>query len=153
MELSTILISIFQIFANSPDLCAEVYRDPTGAPWTDSIGQTLSRYCQWTGPNPPTLDANVCCDIAEGVAACVSPDVNGRCSFGAKYYCKYGQATTAGIVCYQPFPDACEAGHCVAMPELPPPTQANLLCCNTGACQEIKVDPSMEDCEDNGGIL
>lgn len=153
MELSTILASILKIFATSPDLCAEVYLDANGEPWTDSIGQTLSRYCQWTGPRAPRLRSHVCCDITNGVAACVLPDPSGACSIGSPYSCKYGKASSDGVICLQPFPDTCAMGQCVKLPEVPPPTQANLLCCTNSACQEIKGGTAMELCEGNGGIL
>jgi hypothetical protein len=63
MKLSIIVTTILNMFATSPDLCAEPYLDPYGTPCTDSIGQTRSRYCKWTGPDAPLLDANVCCTI------------------------------------------------------------------------------------------
>jgi hypothetical protein len=141
MELSTILTSILKIFATNTDLCADVYVDATGEPYTDSIGQTLPRYCQWTGPDAPILNRDVCCDIHDGVAACVLPTSTGGCSIGSRYYCKYGQASIAGVVCYQPFPDACALGFCVQPPEVPPPVQAVMIaCCSAGgACVEIDV--------------
>lgn len=146
MQLSILLSSILKLFASSPDLCAAVYVDSAGQPYTDSVGQTLSRYCQWTGPSVPVLNTDVCCDIDDGAAACVLPDSNGRCSFGSLYGCKYGEASSAGVVCYQPFPDACAAGFCVQPPELPPPTQAYIACCSAGGvCQEIEFD-QISDC-------
>ena len=147
MELSTLLISILKIFATSPDLCAVVHADATGQPYTDSIGVTLSRYCQWTGPGAPSLNRDVCCDIQGGAAACVLPTSSGRCSIGSRYYCKYGQASSVGVVCQQPFPSACAAGFCVQMPEVPPPTEALLACCSPGgACVEIEWAQGL-DCE------
>jgi hypothetical protein len=151
MQLSTILSSILKLFATSPDLCDDVYVDATGEPYTDSIGQTLSRYCQWTGPNAPELSSDVCCDIADGLAACVLPDSNGRCVSGDRYACKYGQVIGTGVVCYQPFPDACDGGHCVAAPELPPPMQEDTICCTAGVCIEVNIHN--QNCEDNGGVL
>jgi hypothetical protein len=151
MELSTILTSILKIFATSPDLCADVYVDATGEPYTDSIGQTLPRYCQWTGPKAPVLNRDVCCDIHDGVAACVLPTSAGRCSIGSRYYCKYGEASGAGVVCYKPFPDACGLGFCVQPPEVPPPVQALIACCSAGgAC--VEIDP-WGDLECGGTII
>ena len=153
MQLSIILITLLNNFATNPDLCAVPYLGADGEPFTDSIGQTLSRYCQWTGPNVPTLDRDVCCVLDEDSAACGLPDSNGRCSFGVKRYCRYGAASSAGVVCYQPFQDACQAGFCVKMPEVPPPTQATLACCSSGgACVSIAAD-QQDECKKTGTIL
>jgi hypothetical protein len=147
MQLSTILSSILKLFATNPDLCADVYADATGEPYTDSIGQTLPRYCQWTGPDAPILNTDVCCDIDDDAAACVLPNVTGRCSIGSPYYCKYGQVSGAGVVCFQPFPSACALGLCVQAPDVPPPVQALLGCCSPGgACVEI-LPSQAGDCE------
>ena len=69
MANSIILSTLLNLFAISPDLCEVPYLDITGEPCTDSIGQTLSRYCKWTGPDAPTLDADVCCSIEGDDAA------------------------------------------------------------------------------------
>ncbi|HLT40386.1 MAG TPA: hypothetical protein VK034_29105 [Enhygromyxa sp.] len=151
MQLTAILTTILQFFATSPDLCADVYVDANGDPYTDSIGQTLSRYCQWTGFEAPVLNSDVCCSIDHDGAACSLPDSNGRCQFGSRMFCRYGKATRLGVVCYQPFPSACRAGYCVQPPEVPPPTHANLACCN-GSCFEIDPD-SIPDCKGSGGTL
>ena len=64
MSLSIILTTILSNFAtSSPNLCDDVYVDTDGSPYTDSIGQMLSRYCVWTGPDAPVWDADVCCTI------------------------------------------------------------------------------------------
>jgi hypothetical protein len=151
MQLSIILVTLLNHFTTSPDLCAEPYLGVTGEPFTDSIGQTLSRYCQWTGPNVPVLDSDVCCVLDEDSAACTLPNRYGRCSVGVKRYCKYGQASSAGVVCYQPFQDACQAGFCVQMPEVPPPVQADLACCNGGGCVPIATQ-ELDECEETGTI-
>lgn len=151
MQLSIILITLLNNFATSPDLCAEPYRGADGSPYTDSIGQTLSLYCRWTGPDVTVLDSDICCVLDQNSAACTLPDSNGRCSIGVKRYCEYGQANSAGVVCYQPFQDACAAGFCVKMPELPPPTQADLACCNPGGCVPIATD-QQDECEESGTI-
>jgi hypothetical protein len=153
MKLSIIVTTILNMFATSPDLCAEPYLDPYGTPCTDSIGQTLSRYCKWTGPDAPVLDANVCCTIDGDGAACSMPNSRGSCSTGSKWYCEYGKKLTGGgVVCYQPFPSACDHGFCVAAPELPPPVLADLACCNAGMCQPIMAGQTW-DCEGNGGTV
>ena len=154
MKLSIILITLLNSVANTPDLCAVPYLDVDGDPITDSIGQTLSRYCQWTGPGVPVLDREVCCVLDEDSAACGLPDATGGCSFGVKRYCTYGAITSVGVVtCYQPFPDACRAGFCVERPEIPPPTmESGLLCCNSGgACFSIN-HKQIEDCEATGTL-
>jgi len=151
MGLSIILTTI--IITTSPDLCADVYADATGQPYTDAVGQTWSRYCQWTGPDAPVLDLDVCCTISGDNAWCRLPDSNGRCSTGSKRYCEYGEATSAGTVaCYQPFPSTCDFGFCDNV--LPPnsgPVE-NLLCCYTaGYCTEIETVEHVWECDDGGG--
>ena len=152
MNPAIIVTTLLNIFATSPDLCSEVYLDSDGSPLVDSIGQTVARYCEWTGPDAPVLDADVCCEI-DGAAACWLPDRDGYCSVGSLWHCMYGEVDASqGVVCYQPFASACDHGHCVELPELPPPTQADLLCCSPGTCQEI-APAQMWDCDDNGGTL
>jgi hypothetical protein len=133
MELSIIILTttVLSTFATtSTDLCADVYVDANGQPYTDSAGRTLPRYCKWTGPNPPKLAADVCCIIDEDGAACGLPDANGRCTWGVRRYCQYGEVgASGGVVCMQPFPDACALGYCVQAPELPPPTEPLVACC------------------------
>ena len=119
-----IVTTILNIFATSPDLCAESYLDEYGKPWTDSIGQTLSRYCTWTGPDAPILDAEVCCTIDADTASCWLPDTGSDCQMGSKWYCEYGEAIAGGVVCYRPYPDACDMGFCVQAPEVPPEAPA-----------------------------
>jgi len=152
MKLSIILTTILSTFATiSPDLCDDVFLDASGDPVTDLIGQTLSRYCEWTGPHAPVWDANVCCNIDDDGAACSRTDADGRCMTGTKtMYCEYGAALpTGGVTCYQPFPDACDAGLCVEAPVLMPEAQMSLgiICCsNGGACQYVEHG-SMDDCQ------
>jgi hypothetical protein len=150
MELSIILTTVLSTFSTttSADLCADVYVDADGQPYTDSIGQTLSRYCKWTGPNPPKLASDVCCIIDEDGAACSLPDANGRCTWGVRRYCQYGEVgASGGVVCMQPFPDACALGHCVQAPELPPPGEPIIACC-TNVC--FQVTPGEQSC---GGTI
>jgi hypothetical protein len=140
MELSIILTTVLSTFTTSADLCADVYVDAQGQPIADSVGQTLSRYCKWTGPNPPKLASEVCCILDEDGAACSLPDANGRCTFGVRRYCQYGEAgASGGVICMQPFPDACALGHCVQAPELPPPTEPLVACCTAGVCHLIHL--------------
>ncbi|HLT35385.1 MAG TPA: hypothetical protein VK034_03845, partial [Enhygromyxa sp.] len=62
MQLSIILTTT--ILTTSPDLCGDVYVDENGDPYTDGVGQTWSRFCDWTGPSAPVLDLDVCCTIS-----------------------------------------------------------------------------------------
>ena len=152
MKITIILTTLLNTFASSPDLCAESYLDPSGDPWTDAIGQTLSRYCTWTGPDAPVLDAEVCCNIEADTASCWLPNREGNCKMGSKWYCEHGEELASGVVCYRPYPDACELGYCVQTPTLPPEVQEDLLCCNPGACQGI-APADMMDCEGLGGTI
>ena len=152
MKLAIIVAIILNTFATNPDLCAESYLDAYGDPWTDSIGQTLSRYCTWAGPDAPILDAEVCCNIDAGAASCWLPDSRAECTAGTQWHCKYGEEAASGIVCYRPYPDACDLGYCDQTVEAPPDVQEDLLCCNPGACQEI-APANMMDCEGLGGTI
>jgi hypothetical protein len=155
MKLAIIFTTMLNLFANRPDLCADVYLDAACDPYTDVIGQTLSRCCQWTGPDVPVWDADVCCSIDDDGAYCSVPDTNGRCRVGYRMYCEYATAFTSGeVVCHQPFPSMCDAGYCIEAPAVPPLTQASLMgCCNEGgACQPIEAI-QMGDCEDAGGTF
>ena len=154
MANTIILSTLLNLFATSPDLCAVPYLDITGEPCTDSIGQTLSRFCKWTGPDAPVLDSDVCCSLEGDSAACWMPDTQGNCAAGSKWYCEHGQKQVGGgVVCYQPFPSACDSGHCVQAPELPPDVQADLICCfDGGGCEHI-VTLDIWNCEDSGGIV
>jgi hypothetical protein len=150
MELSIIILTaVFSTFATSADLCADVYVDANGQPYTDSVGRTLPRYCKWTGPNPPKLASDVCCIIDEDGAACSLPDSNGRCTWGVRRYCQHGEVgASGGVVCMQPFPDACALGYCVQAPELPPPGEPMMVCCMEDGCYEI-TSAQMDDCVGN----
>ena len=148
MKLAIVLSTFFSTFATSvPNLCDDVLVDALGQPLTDDVGQTLSRFCAWTGPDAPVWDADVCCTLDDDGAACSVPLATGCPIETTRMYCKHGKADAlGGVTCYQPFPDACEAGMCVQAPELPPPTEAYLLCCGPGgACQELDVDDA-NDC-------
>lgn len=154
MQLSTILTTILQVFATSPDLCADVYVDADGQPLTDAAGQTVSRYCQPAGPDAPVLDADVCCSIDGDQAKCVFPDAHGRCSRDAKMYCEYGESIGAEVICYQRFPSACDFGFCdgVAPPGLGP--FEGILCCWNGSiCIEIATLVEVGFCDDNYGYI
>jgi len=132
--------------AGSPDLCDDVYLDEDGTPIHDSTGMTLSRYCEWTGPDAPRLDLDVCCELDAAGAACSLPDTRGECSFGDLYWCEYGETSSlGGVVCYQLLPDACEAGYCVAAPTDPPTGEPfEAMCCTAGGCIHAEVG---DDCD------
>lgn len=148
MEIAIILTTLFNTFATSPDLCAEAYVDSTGRPYEDRLGQTLSRYCQWTGPSAPVLASDVCCTFDGDGAACSLPDSNGRCWSGSRMYCEHGEAIAAGVICYQPLPDACEAGFCVQPPSVPPPGMGvHIACCSDGGVCQLADHETVEDCQ------
>jgi hypothetical protein len=41
-------LSIILTTLTSPDLCADVYVNENGVPYTDALGQTWSRFCEST---------------------------------------------------------------------------------------------------------
>ncbi|PRP97676.1 hypothetical protein ENSA5_31830 [Enhygromyxa salina] len=142
MELTTLLTTLLTTFAiYSPDLCDDVYLDPSGAPITDAVGQTLSRYCEWAGPDVPVWADDICCTIRDGEAQCTLTRRDGDCDVGEPKYCEYGEETAAGVVCYQPFPSMCDHGWCIAPPPVPKAELAALVACCTsgGACQLVVI--------------
>jgi hypothetical protein len=155
MAITTLLTTLLTTFAiQSPNLCEDVYLDAMGTPLTDAIGQTFSRYCEWTGPDAPVWDADVCCTIDEDGAHCSQTLASGRCETGLKMYCEYGAVVAeTGVVCYQPFPSMCEAGLCVEAPDSPPPTQAGLACCGDGGACVPLADDGILDCVEGGGYM
>lgn len=154
MQLSIILSTLLSNFATTtPNLCDIVYTDAAGSPYTDTTGQSLARYCKWTGPQAPVWDANICCDIDEDGATCAVPDTTGRCGVGEKVYCEYGARVAGGVICYQPLPGMCDAGLCLEVAEVPPPGLAMLACCGAGgACQPLSEDLIVA-CLENGGTF
>ena len=149
MKLTIILAILFSNFSTTtPDLCDIVYTDAAGSPYVDMTGQTLARYCEWTGPDAPVWNANLCCDIDATGAACTVSDAKGGCTVGEPYFCEHGAVVASGVVCQQVFPSACDAGLCVAPPTVPPLTQASgMVCCSPGGvCQPVNVD-NMLDCQ------
>src|SRR4029079_14404727 len=134
VKLSIILSTVLSTFATtSPDLCDDVFLDASGDPVTDLVGQTLSRFCKWTGPVVPKWDADVCCTFADDAARCSPTDKRGGCPTSTpKRDCEDGCIGTDGrVTCYQPFPDACEAGMCIEAPEIIPVVQMStfIMCC------------------------
>lgn len=130
-----------------PDLCADVYLDPTGAPLQDADGTTLSRYCEWTGPDAPVWAGAVCCSFGTSSAgvSCTAPhETRGTCQWGKlKLWCDYGEADGDGAVtCYQPFESACDDGHCIAPPPGTPQEGSTPLCCFAGGCYELDFEES-----------
>jgi hypothetical protein len=154
MQLSIILTTILLTTLTSPDLCADVYVDENGEPYTDAVGQTWSRFCDQTGPDAPVLDLDVCCTISGDNARCALPDSNGRCSMGSKAYCEYGDvASTGAVVCYQPLTSVCDFGFCGDV--LPPnggPLEDGLCCWPSGACTEVQTVEDFVGCGEGGGI-
>jgi hypothetical protein len=152
MKLSIILSTILSMFAtttSAPNLCDYVYLDASGDPVTDLVGQTLSRYCKWTGPDAPVWNANVCCTFDANGAVCTKTNSRGSCSTGKKHYCEHGKAVAGGVICYQPFPSMCDAGLCVDAPEIIPEAQmvALVACCSAGGPCQLVVPETIDDCE------
>jgi hypothetical protein len=150
MKLSIILTTILNTFATgTPNLCDDVYLSPTGSPYTDLLGQMLPRYCEWTGPDAPVWDADVCCKVADDGADCSPTDSNGRCWSGLKMYCEYGELVAGGgVVCYQPFPSMCDSGLCVQPPDVPPPgLPIHAACCSAGGVCQLIYDEQVGECQ------
>jgi hypothetical protein len=152
MELSIILTTLLKTLISGPDLCADVYVDANGEPYTDAVGHTWSRLCEWAGPDAPVLNANVCCTVDGDIANCVLPDSNDRCSSGSKAYCEFGEVTSAGaVVCYQPFPSICDFGYCGDV--LPPnggPVEDAFCCFSDGSCFEVETYEDLKTCAVSG---
>lgn len=152
VKLSIILSTLLSTFSTAvPDLCDDVYVDTSGVPISDSVGQTLSRFCEWTGPDAPVWDANVCCTFDADGAACTRTNSHGGCSTGKKHYCEHGEAVTGGgVICHQPFPSMCDAGLCVEAPPILPEAQMShyVACCAPGGSPCYLVDgDTVFDCE------
>jgi hypothetical protein len=149
VKLSIILSTLLSTFATgSPDLCDDVFLDTSGNPVMDLVGQTLSRFCKWTGPDAPVWDANVCCTFDADGAACTRTNSRDGCSTGKRHYCEHGEAVAGGgVICYQPLPSMCDVSTCVDAPDVPPTGQESsaIVCCSPGgACQWVSVDESFD---------
>ena len=129
-------------FANTPDLCTkEVHVNEQNEPYIDSLGVTLSVHCEWTGPGAPVWDDDVCCSFDAAGASCVVPESDAAYNLNMdRYYCEYGEPfPDGGMICYQQFDSACEAGHCVD-PEVPgiqapAGSTEQMICCIGGICR------------------
>ncbi|EDM74988.1 hypothetical protein PPSIR1_19057 [Plesiocystis pacifica SIR-1] len=129
----------------APDLCADVYLKSNGDPVTDLVGQTVSRFCGWTGPAAPVWGTDLCCAIDGQHANCGPTSSAGRCGSGMKMFCEYGELLEDGTVaCYQPFPAAPieNGGNYAGVPLV----EDELLCCQNGDCYEWEVE-LLGDCE------
>ena len=51
--------------------------------------------------------------------------------------------------CYQPFPDACQAGWCIEAPEIIPEAQMSdmIMCCSAGGACQYVVSGTSENCQ------
>ena len=154
---NTVLLPSLLLFNpnGSPDLCAEPLLGPDGLGISDSTGRYLSRYCEWSGPDVPVWDDDLCCTASPSTLTCTASGTRDEaCRSGARYYCEYGERTPTGeVVCYQPWPSACDAGLCVDPPADGPPIVAVtplVLCCySNGEC--VWAGYSSGECE--GEIL
>jgi hypothetical protein len=129
--LAVLALSPAPALAGLPDLCDDYHLSPTGAPYTDSTGMKLSRFCSWTNELEVSVWANhVCCSIGTTSATCKPTDANGRCLAGAKMWCDYATVSGPLVTCQQPWPDACAEGFCsVAAPGSTPAVAPEPLCC------------------------
>ena len=126
-----------------PNLCDDVYLDADGVPIHDSTGMTLSRYCEWTGPDAPSWGASVCCSFDAAGAHCAEPGREGCTAGKAEMWCDHGAQNSAdgSVTCYQPFPDACGLGDCDDAPADTETGDMVAVCCLPGhGCWE--VDPN-----------
>ena len=150
---TTVLLSLLFISPSvaPPDLCDDGLLNSSGTERVDSRGQNLPVHCQWTGPDAPVWDDEVCCDLDSAGSACtLERSRDGSCQVGSVYYCEHGEPTsTGGFVCYQPYPSMCDAGLCVEAPTSAPPVVAVtplISCCNAeGVC--VWVGYNTTDCE------
>jgi hypothetical protein len=117
--------------ASPPDLCEDVVLGPTGEPYTDSQGVTISKWCE-PHIDPPVWGGDVCCVVTDE-ANCIPPDPVGRCSIGMKFTCEYGEQVGEGVACYQPAPWVCELGFCSNEYNHEEPTWSSTswVCCHT----------------------
>src|SRR5690606_11520875 len=119
----------------------DVFLDASGKPITDSVGQTLSRFCKWTGPDAQVWNANECCTFDVDGAACSRTNSRGGCSTGKKLYCEHGEeSAVGGVIWYQRLSNTGRVSRGVAPPDVPPTGQetgASLCCSPGGACQLI----------------
>ncbi|MFO7563569.1 MAG: hypothetical protein R6X02_13060 [Enhygromyxa sp.] len=151
MELSIILTTT--LLTTSPDLCAEVYVDANGEPYTDAAGQTWSRYCEPAGPSAPILDLEVCCAISGDDARCSLPNLKGRCARGTTfYYCAHGDVTSTGaVVCYNPLRSICDFGFCSSVQRPDAGPLEDSICCSGSSCWNIWHADEFLNCYDIGG--
>lgn len=123
-----------------PDLCAEPWLGPDGAPVHDSTGRYLAQHCEWSGPEVPVWDGLACCELGGTSSSCTAANArDGSCSSGEPYYCEFGELDASGeLACYQPWPSACDAGLCLEAPSEGPIIAAVtplVLCCDSnGTC-------------------
>ena len=148
METNVLILASLLVFSPAststslPNLCDDVYLDEDGAPLHDSSGMTLSRYCEWTGPRAPKWAASVCCSFTEGEADCAGLSSTGSCDAGeSRMWCDHGkQALDGSVTCYQSFPSACDAGHCVEAPAGATQELETPLCCLSQGCFELQFE-------------
>ena len=137
--LTTLIVS--SLISAAPNLCDDALVNAAGEPITDSTGRTLSRYCEWAGPESPLLETDVCCSISGNTASCELANLRGYCSAGVRMWCSRGEvdSSTGQVTCIQAFPGACDEGFCVQPPpEIPQEMDHEMLCCGVGGCVTIE---------------
>ena len=152
VAIATVLFALLSTSptTHSPELCDLVLTDADGTPYSDSKGQGLPLYCEWTGPDVSVWGADICCDIDAGTAACIPLSSRGTCRASERFYCEYGERTaTGGVICQEPFPSMCDQGLCIDVPELAPVTAAvdGVVCCTPGgACTSSDPNSLQGNC-------
>ncbi|EDM76666.1 hypothetical protein PPSIR1_38099 [Plesiocystis pacifica SIR-1] len=103
-----------------------------------------SKVCEYTGPNAPVLDADVCLDPTgtvrlKGSAGCSHAEIPFHARFGEVY-----EPLQQLVVAYIPLQSACTVpGLCEAKEEYSPNTgTAQALCCINGVCW-----PGIDGCQ------
>jgi hypothetical protein len=128
--------------AAPPDLCEDVFLDPAGNPITDVDGTMLARFCEWTDTSAPVWGQDMCCSISATAATCKPATATGRCLAGLKMWCEYGEQIGSFVHCYQPLPDACAEGLCIAPPPAAPVGDVEVMCCTApGVCHAVSTTP------------
>ena len=146
MTTAIILLSSLLLAPLAPDLCDDVYLNADNEPITDAYGTTLSRFCEWTGPDAPVWDDDLCCTTGAVGAECTPATLESSCPTGKRMYCEYGELLAdSSVVCYQPFPATCESscGEPAATIQAPDYIQETLLCCYNGNCYDFS--PALGD--------
>lgn len=97
--------------------------------------------CDWSGPNVPKFDADVCWSSSTGLVAKGSLP----CPSGSwPYHLGFGEVidpVTGEVQAYAPLDEACSVpGLCLDGPP-PPGAQEHAICCEWGVCVDLDTVP------------